>query len=343
LIDLTQLNDILEKAPETSITVFGDYCLDKYLYIEPDLDEPSVETGLTAYQVTRKGIYAGVAGTVANALLALTAKVLCVGVVGDDGEGYELVRELNKRGADTSLMVTETERCTCTYTKPMRRNGDVYSEMNRLDFRNRIPMSHDVEAELIARLREAAARSKALIVLDQFPEPNVGTVTDNMRDEVAKIAAENPDLIVYADSRAFISKFRNVIVKCNNFEIVRAVEPGYTGKPDRETVLRCAHILHERNGKPVFVTLGGDGIAVLESGRLAVIPGIEVTGPIDTCGAGDTASSGIVLGLSSGAGLVESAFLGNIVASITIQQIGVTGTATPAQVLERYNSISDSF
>ena len=39
---------VLEKTGSRTITVFGDYCLDKYLYIDPVRDEVSVETGLTA-------------------------------------------------------------------------------------------------------------------------------------------------------------------------------------------------------------------------------------------------------------------------------------------------------
>jgi bifunctional ADP-heptose synthase (sugar kinase/adenylyltransferase) len=39
----------------------------------------------------------------------------------------------------------------------------------------------------------------------------------------------------------------------------------------------------------------------------------------------------------AGATLAEAGFLGNLVASIVIQQIGVTGAATPRQVLEQYS------
>ena len=44
----------------------------------------------------------------------------------------------------------------------------------------------------------------------------------------------------------------------------------------------------------------------------------------------------IVLALSLGASPEDAAALGNIIASITIQQIGVTGFATPAQAVQRY-------
>jgi sugar/nucleoside kinase (ribokinase family) len=48
--------------------------------------------------------------------------------------------------------------------------------------------------------------------------------------------------------------------------------------------------------------------------------------------------AGVVSALASGAEPEEAALLGNVVASITIQQIGTTGTASPAQVRERFRT-----
>jgi sugar/nucleoside kinase (ribokinase family) len=54
-------------------------------------------------------------------------------------------------------------------------------------------------------------------------------------------------------------------------------------------------------------------------------------------GAGDSTTAGIVSSLCAGASLEEAGLVGNLVASITIQQIGTTGTASPEQVLERFD------
>ncbi len=53
---------------------------------------------------------------------------------------------------------------------------------------------------------------------------------------------------------------------------------------------------------------------------------------------GDSATSGIVASLLAGASPVEAATIGNLVASITVQQLGTTGTASPEQVIERFQS-----
>jgi hypothetical protein len=46
--------------------------------------------------------------------------------------------------------------------------------------------------------------------------------------------------------------------------------------------------------------------------------------------------SGIVASLLVGASAQESADVGNLVASITVQQLGTTGTASPQQVVDRW-------
>ena len=62
---------------------------------------------------------------------------------------------------------------------------------------------------------------------------------------------------------------------------------------------------------------------------------MKVTGPLDIVGAGDSASAGFVLGLTRGLNYTRASMVGCCVSSITIQQIGTTGTATVPQVLER--------
>ena len=44
---------ILGTIPSRTVGVLGDLFLDRYLDIDPGLNEPSVETGLTAYQVVK--------------------------------------------------------------------------------------------------------------------------------------------------------------------------------------------------------------------------------------------------------------------------------------------------
>jgi sugar/nucleoside kinase (ribokinase family) len=69
------------------------------------------------------------------------------------------------------------------------------------------------------------------------------------------------------------------------------------------------------------------------------VPCYPVHGPIDVVGAGDSTSAALACALAAGATLTEATALGNLVASITIQQLGTTGTASPEQVLQRWQQV----
>ena len=91
------IDRILATVPNRTIGLIGDLFLDRYFDIDPARDEPSVETGLTAYQVTRVRSYPGALGTVLNNLVALGVGTLVpIAILGDDGEGYELRQCLSK-------------------------------------------------------------------------------------------------------------------------------------------------------------------------------------------------------------------------------------------------------
>src|SRR5581483_12032341 len=93
----TRLEEILSRISRLTVGVVGDLFLDRYLDIDAALTEPSIETGLDAYQVVRVRSYPGAAGTVINNLVALgVGKVVPVSLIGEDGEGFELRQALSR-------------------------------------------------------------------------------------------------------------------------------------------------------------------------------------------------------------------------------------------------------
>jgi sugar/nucleoside kinase (ribokinase family) len=79
-----------------------------------------------------------------------------------------------------------------------------------------------------------------------------------------------------------------------------------------------------------------DGILLFTDEGYDYIPTVRVEGEIDPVGAGDSATAGIVSSLCAGASYREAALIGNLVASITVQKIGTTGTASPEEVMKRF-------
>lgn len=344
------LERILNGIPRLTVGVLGDLFLDRYLDIDGALEETSLETGLRAYQVVRVRSLPGAAGTVINNLAALGVGRICaVSVIGDDGEGYELGQALRRLGVvEEQGILTAEERRTPTYSKPMLCNpGKPPRELKRLDIKNRTPLSDKIEERVLQALEQVWPRVDTLIVLDQVSEAECGVITTRVRERLAELGERAPAKFVLADSRERIGLFRSVALKANDLACRTAVY-GPAAEPHVHQLAGSA--LARRTQRAVFSTRGAEGIMLVDPARgprpdgffpPVWISAYPVSGPIDVVGAGDSTSAAIACAVATGAALVEAAAFGNLVASITIQQIGTTGIATPMQVRQRWREVSE--
>ncbi len=343
------LTDAPLKKGIPRIAVIGDYCLDKYLYRLTELDEISVETGLVAWQIRDKKLFAGVGGTIASNLQALGAQTYCFGLLGDDGEGYDLKKALMKTGANIDGMTVSDRIFTGTYMKPMRRENDDWVEMNRLDIRSGDKIPVCLTDEVLRRFEERLPELDAVIVTDQFPPESGSIFTDELRCRLSEIARKHPEIFFFCDSRFFVEDYWNMMVKCNANEMLD-YWAGSLGKKQKATTLgneaelkmdllaRAGESLVRRNGHPVLVTRGAFGSLLFEHVneeiRMTEIPAQKTEPPIDICGAGDATNAGLTFARSLGMSLAQAALLAGIVSSITIKQIGVTGTASVPEIMK---------
>ena len=311
----------------------GDLFLDRWYEIDTSLNEPSLETGITAYQIVRKRSAAGAAGTVLNNLSAMKAGTLrAVSMLGSDGDGWETLQHLKNNGIDIGGIIISGDISTPSYIKPL-----FPDEGNRLDIKNFIPTPGYIEDKLIEKAGEALRESDAMILLDQVCEKDTGVLTSRVRRALCDMAKQYPGKLIWADSRAFIGTFTDVTIKCNHREAMAMAGRGNDEERfDRDEVFECMDELKKRTGHPAVVTCGPHGIAVDEDGQRLLVPAVRHTGPIDICGAGDACSAGMVSALCAGASLSEAAFIGNLSSGVTVRKIGMTGTASREEMVELY-------
>lgn len=325
---------ITAKYPALRVALVGDFCLDRYLEIDPAREEISIETGLPVHNVVNVRTQPGAAGTILNNLVALGAgAIFPVGFCGDDGEGFELKRELAaKPGVVSAHFLQTQQRRTFTYCKPLViEPGKPPRELNRLDSKNWTPTPTAVESELIASVRALASQVDAMILLDQVDVQNTGVVTGRLLEAVRDVANTFPKLLIMADSRRGLRGFPPVVFKMNANELA-----ALTGNPptaDLETIKQIATTLARENGRPVFVTLSERGMmGALPGGETAHVPSLPLRGPIDIVGAGDSVTANLATALAAGARLREALEMANAAASIVVHQLGTTGTASVAQL-----------
>jgi rfaE bifunctional protein kinase chain/domain len=332
---MLRIQELLSALPHRAVAVAGDFFLDQYWVTDPNLAEISLETGRTAHQITEVRLSPGAAGTVACNLAALgVGRVEAVGLVGADGNGFELLRSLQRAGVSTSGLVQSTDLLTPVYTKPLlRRPSPPDEELERFDLKNRRPTSPRLEVELMEQLDRVSRLCDAVLVLDQVQEEDCGAVTERVRTKLADLGAGMTDRPFLADSRVRIGRFRNVTIKPNQSEAAAACQAsGMLGI--------CQH-LYRNTRRPVFVTRGADGICFYDGKRLRTVPALRISGPIDTVGAGDSANAALAAALAAGASLLEAAQLAVLTASVTIQKLGTTGTASPEEVLAVIRDFTD--
>ena len=331
--------ELFKKFKNLKIAVVSDFVLDKYFKIDIRLNEPSLETPHDAFQVVSSRQYPGAGGTIANNLAGLGVRaVYPVTFIGDDGNGYELKREMKARGFKFDFVIETDEMITPSYVKPMMWNGEgMEVESNRLDIKNFKNTSPALEKKILDLLDDVFEHVDAVIILDQMVESNCGVITDKVREKLIKLGSAHMDKVIYADSRSKIQMFINMSIKCNNYEACKAFYPDLNEEPGAEMVLECGRKLYEQNGRPVFITMGKNGIMTFGEHGTYVVPTEDVPRPYDICGAGDSVSASVVCSLSAGSDEIEAAFMGNMVAGVTIRKIGVTGTASLEEVLETYD------
>lgn len=334
MLSSARLEELLARMPDVRLAVIGDFFLDKYLIIDPDLAEVSLETGLEARQVVEIRCSPGAAGTVTNTLGTLgVGAIQAIGVTGDDGQRYELEAGLRASRVDTSMLRIDPARFTPTYTKPMVRRGGVETELERLDIKNRRPLSSENEEYVLSCLARALdAGVNGVIVADQVQEPDCGIVTERVRAGIEALADQYPGVVFFADSRCRIDRFRRVTIKPNSREASVAAFGDPSGEGDLEKAGRAGRMLAERNGRTVYVTVGAAGVLVCTPSSTVHVPAVPVTGPIDIVGAGDSVTAGTVSALCAGATDTEAAAFGALCSSVTIRKLGTTGTASPDEV-----------
>ncbi len=324
-----RFEEITREFERLRLGVIGDFCLDRYLEIDPARAEISIETGLPVHNVVRVRSQPGAAGTILNNLVALgVGEIWPVGFCGNDGEGYELLEALKAmRDVQAGHFLQTPARRTFTYCKPLvLEPGRAPRELSRLDSKNWSPTPETVRRALNDAFEMVSKRAHALILMDQVDVAETGVVTEDLLEAVKLQATARPEILMLADSRRSLKNWPPVAFKMNERELA-----ALTGKifSELSAVLAATSALARQQTRPVFVTLAERGIVGADAGGHAEhVPAFPVHGEIDIVGAGDAVTANLTAALAAGATLREALELAMAAASVVIHQLGTTGTAT---------------
>ncbi len=322
-MDRSALLSLLGRFRSVRVCVVGDLCVDLYWRADMRLSRLSRETPHFPLPVTNERATLGGGGNVMANVCALGVKaMLPVTVLGADWRAFLARCELNGLQAPQAGLITDPARVTPCYAKPLRAGiSDVVYEDPRLDFENYAPLSAQTEEAVLAALEAAAAEADVIAVCDQL---GFGVITPRVREALCALGARMP---VIADSRDRIGLYKNVIVKPNALEAAAACGTP-EDRPESAAKMLCA-----KTGAPALVTLGAEGALWCEGGGVTHVPGVAVAPPVDPVGAGDTFLAAFAAAYAAGAPGPAAAEFANFAASVTVKKIGVTGTASAAELI----------
>jgi rfaE bifunctional protein kinase chain/domain len=331
-----RLEQILQAIKNITLGVVGDFTLDGYWYADMEQSQLSRETATFPRPIVREIYSLGGAANAAWNLSALgVGGVTGFSVIGDDWRGKTLRDLLADAGIQTGGILNQVDRQTPFYGKViLTATGRRPQEDARLDFINQRPLSAHTEEDLLRIIQASLTKLDGLMIADYQP---VGVITARVTHGLLELGRDHKKPFV-VDSRERAGEFRQLILKPNDTEAARLFFPDRKITAVGLADLSQAALQHNRQtGQPVIITLGEAGCLVGVDGECTHVPGVKVPPPVDTVGAGDTFLAAFTAAYASGATPVEAACLANLAAAVTVAKIGVTGTASPAEILSQYD------
>lgn len=238
--------------------------------------------------------------------------------VGDDGMGKELMRTLEQRGLVTDYIQIDKKKGTGTVLVSL----DIKGVPN---FR----CSHDVAFDYLAfnpKLKELAPTVDAVVfgTLAQRSKFARQTIWDFLR------AAKGAVKIFDVNARANEARLQELIppslelsdvVKLSGEEV--AVVQRILRREGDSTARLADYLIKQYRLKLVAITYGGNGCELFDGAETCRLPALPIT-VLDTTGAGDGFTAGLIYQLLQGAPLRKIAEFAALVAGYVCTQNGAT-------------------
>ena len=305
----------LADLSQQTVLCIGDLMLDEFVYgevarISPEAPAPVIAVGRSEQMI-------GGAGNVARNLVALGARCIFIGVVGDDDAGRALKKALAKqRRIDARLVVDKGRRTT----RKVRYVSEHFStHLLRADWEAVAPVDAKIEAALIGHVAKAIKKAGAVVLSDYAK----GALTKRVvRAVIAAAKKAGKPVIVDPKGRDY-SRYRGAtLITPNRQELAGATHSAAV--TDRQIANAATALARAIGAKAVLVTRSEAGMTLVSKGAPVHVPAYPVR-VRDVSGAGDTVVAVLAAMLAMRADFESAMRAANAAAAVVV---GKRGTAT---------------
>jgi rfaE bifunctional protein kinase chain/domain len=325
-LPVDQVRARVARFAAAKVAVLGDLMLDRYFW--GDVERISPEAPVPVVRVSRRSRRLGGAANVAANLSALGATAEVVSVRGDDREGREVVRMLDRRGISSDGLFAAPGRETTEKVRIIARNQQVV----RADFESDDPVDGDVRARIYERALSLADKFDALVVSDYGKGV---LIKENLREVVKAWRQRGKPVLVDPHIPHFAWYNGVTVITPNAREAL--MSSGIDFRKGHDPADEAFEVVARMELDALLVTRGEDGMSLYYGGatrRQVHIPTVakEV---FDVTGAGDTVIGVLALALASGADMMEGVILANQAAGEVIKEVG-TSTLSAQQLVAAF-------
>lgn len=284
------------------VLLVGDFMIDKYIFGESVRMSP--EGPFPVLNPKKSYSTLGGAGNVALNLRTLGASVTCVGYVGSDNDGAELVNLLQRQQIDTKYIHTINSQTTVK--ERFYSNGKQVLRVDKEDIINNWSPSS---------ISELQSNKYDLVI---FSDYNKGVLNNSWFSEI-----ESENIFVDPKKNDFSFYSNAKIITPNLNELQRAV--GQEISNHKSLVYFCEQIVNDLNLEYIIAKQGDKGMTVVgKDGFFENFVAHKVNN-VDVTGAGDTVISVFSLVYTKTKNVIESVRIANAAAAIVV---GKEGTAS---------------
>ena len=307
--------DLFDKFNGLRILVIGDVMLDAY--VMGKVNRISPEAPVPIVSLENEDARIGGAGNVALNLLALGAKPIICGVIGEDSSGDKLLNLFEKNGISTDGLVKSIARKTTVKTRVISSK----QQLLRIDSESTFPLLESEEIKLNKTIQNIINQGIDGIIFEDY---NKGVLTDSVIQNTIKIAKEK-DIPTAVDPKKenFLSYKGVSLFKPNLKELKEGLNLNFDFNSNKDLFEKGIEVLEEKLQNEIsFVTLSEHGVFIKNQTEKYYVPA-HMRSISDVSGAGDTVIAVATLCLISGASTKQIAEISNLAGGLVCEKSGV--------------------
>ena len=299
----------LRKTKKAKILVIGDIMIDNFIY--GTTEEISFEAPVPIVKTVENERLLGGAGIIIENMASLGAKVFCIGILGNDENGFWLKNKIIKSGISEKGIIFDKSIKTLTRTRLLGNNHHIA----RFDERS-ISQNESMTKKILQKLRQLLPKVDLIIVADY----SEGTINERIIETIKQLASTYKKKVLVSPVRNHLNYVDpSFIYRIKLQDALKILNLSFKKKYSTEQVCKKLSSLIKSNR--IILTRGEFGLTAFENDVTSDILATQHKAR-DITSVGEILVSAFAVSYASGQSFEDACTIGNIAAGVVVEKMG---------------------